>query len=268
MAGEWAAETFGDTPTNMVVLEGTTGSAPANDRAEGFDEAIAGTATRRSTRRRVTSPVTVERPSWRASSRCTGSTASTWSTRTTTTWHWVLSRPSRPGGVPGEDIQIVSIDAVHDGMQALIDGKINYIVECNPSSVSSQQVWSTTCWPAPRSKSASRGGSDLHPRAGRRGTPRSAVLIRTGSSRVDSLRVSDRGRFVTVSRSGASSWIESEPVTLAADAASSPIVEMRGITISFPGVLALDNVDFFLRPGEVHSLMGENGAGKSTSSRL
>ncbi|WP_084106160.1 sugar ABC transporter ATP-binding protein [Demequina sp. NBRC 110056] len=42
------------------------------------------------------------------------------------------------------------------------------------------------------------------------------------------------------------------------------LVEMRGITISFPGVLALDGVDFFLRPGEVHSLMGENGAGKST----
>jgi simple sugar transport system ATP-binding protein len=39
---------------------------------------------------------------------------------------------------------------------------------------------------------------------------------------------------------------------------------MRGITIRFPGVLALDGVDFFLRPGEVHSLMGENGAGKST----
>jgi simple sugar transport system ATP-binding protein len=39
---------------------------------------------------------------------------------------------------------------------------------------------------------------------------------------------------------------------------------MRGITIRFPGVLALDNVDFFLRPGEVHALMGENGAGKST----
>ena len=42
------------------------------------------------------------------------------------------------------------------------------------------------------------------------------------------------------------------------------IVEMRGITISFPGVLALDEVDFVLRPGEVHALMGENGAGKST----
>ncbi len=53
-------------------------------------------------------------------------------------------------------------------------------------------------------------------------------------------------------------------MTLPAGAPDPLIVEMRGITISFPGVLALDNVDFFLRPGEVHSLMGENGAGKST----
>ena len=36
------------------------------------------------------------------------------------------------GLVPGVDIQIVSIDAVKDGMQALVDGKINFIVECNP----------------------------------------------------------------------------------------------------------------------------------------
>ncbi len=43
-----------------------------------------------------------------------------------------------------------------------------------------------------------------------------------------------------------------------------PVVEMRGITITFPGVMALDTVDFTLRPGEVHTLMGENGAGKST----
>ena len=38
-AGEWAAENFTE-PTKMVVLEGTTGSAPANDRAEGFTEGI------------------------------------------------------------------------------------------------------------------------------------------------------------------------------------------------------------------------------------
>ncbi len=44
----------------------------------------------------------------------------------------------------------------------------------------------------------------------------------------------------------------------------SPIVEMRGVSITFPGVKALDAVDFRLLPGEVHALMGENGAGKST----
>ncbi len=42
------------------------------------------------------------------------------------------------------------------------------------------------------------------------------------------------------------------------------ILEMRGITIEFPGVKALDGVDFSLREGEIHSLLGENGAGKST----
>lgn len=42
------------------------------------------------------------------------------------------------------------------------------------------------------------------------------------------------------------------------------VLEMRGICKSFPGVRALQNVDFFLRGGEIHALMGENGAGKST----
>jgi len=36
------------------------------------------------------------------------------------------------GEVPGKDITIITVDAVREGMQALIDGKINYIVECNP----------------------------------------------------------------------------------------------------------------------------------------
>jgi monosaccharide-transporting ATPase len=45
---------------------------------------------------------------------------------------------------------------------------------------------------------------------------------------------------------------------------SENILKMEGISKSFPGVRALDNVDFALRKGEIHALMGENGAGKST----
>lgn len=43
-----------------------------------------------------------------------------------------------------------------------------------------------------------------------------------------------------------------------------PILELRGITKIFPGVKALNKVQFDLCPGEIHALMGENGAGKST----
>jgi simple sugar transport system ATP-binding protein len=45
---------------------------------------------------------------------------------------------------------------------------------------------------------------------------------------------------------------------------SNDIVAMKGIHKSFPGVQALENVDFTLRKGEIHALVGENGAGKST----
>ena len=45
---------------------------------------------------------------------------------------------------------------------------------------------------------------------------------------------------------------------------TSEILEMRGITKTFPGVKALQDVTLTVRRGEIHAICGENGAGKST----
>lgn len=132
MAGEWAAENFGDTPTNMVVLEGTTGSAPANDRAEGFAEAIEGT--------QITVLDSQTGNFTRADGKTVmegflqkyGDTIDLVYAHNDDMALGAIDAIEAAGLVPGEDIKIISIDAVRDGMQALIDGKINFIVECNP----------------------------------------------------------------------------------------------------------------------------------------
>jgi simple sugar transport system substrate-binding protein len=131
-AGEWAASTFTE-PTNRVVLEGTTGSAPANDRAEGFDAAIAG------------SKITKIDSQTGNFTRAEGMTVlegfltnygadgiDLVYAHNDDMALGAIDAIEAAGKVPGVDIKIISIDAVHDGMQALADGKINYIVECNP----------------------------------------------------------------------------------------------------------------------------------------
>jgi len=132
-AGTWAKENYGDTATKMVVLEGTTGSAPANDRAEGFDEAIAGSKiekidsqtgdfTRDGGKKVMEGflqkygPEGIDLVFAHNDDMALGA----------------IEAIEAAGAKPGEDIKIISIDAVHDGMQALADGKINHIVECNP----------------------------------------------------------------------------------------------------------------------------------------
>ena len=46
------------------------------------------------------------------------------------------------------------------------------------------------------------------------------------------------------------------------------LMGLTGMTKSFPGVLANDRVDLAIEPGQIHALLGENGAGKSTTMRM
>jgi len=55
-----------------------------------------------------------------------------------------------------------------------------------------------------------------------------------------------------------------EPTTEPSQYPPGPLLEATGLTKDYPGLRALDGVDFTLRAGEIHALMGENGAGKST----
>jgi ABC-type sugar transport system ATPase subunit len=50
--------------------------------------------------------------------------------------------------------------------------------------------------------------------------------------------------------------------------AKEPVLELRGITKSYPGVVALDRVDFTVYRSEIIGLIGENGAGKSTLMKI
>ncbi|MEI5583676.1 MULTISPECIES: ABC transporter substrate-binding protein [unclassified Agromyces] len=133
-AGQWVLEEYADTtePVQIIQLEGTTGAAPAIDRAEGFAEVIA------------------ENPNLEVVASQTGDFTRAGGKQVTEAL--LKSNPDvdliyahnddmglgaieaieAAGLTPGEDIKIVTVDAVKDGMQALADGKINFIVECSP----------------------------------------------------------------------------------------------------------------------------------------
>src|SRR5450759_3667726 len=131
-AGDWAVKEFGDKPTNIVELQGTTGSAPANDRMAGFKQATAS-----HTNLKIIASQTGN------FTRSEGKTVMEGFLQANPSIDLVFAHNDdmglgaieaiqAAGKVPGKDIKIVTVDAVHDGMQALADGKINFIVECSP----------------------------------------------------------------------------------------------------------------------------------------
>lgn len=132
-AGEWVMEEYADEDdVKIAQLEGTTGAAPAIDRAEGFADVIGaddkfeivasqtGDFTRAGGKQ-VTEALLKSNPDIDliyAHNDDMGLGA--------------IEAIEAAGLTPGEDIKIVTVDAVKDGMQALADGKINFIVECSP----------------------------------------------------------------------------------------------------------------------------------------
>ncbi|KDA06711.1 LacI family transcriptional regulator [Microbacterium sp. CH12i] len=132
-AGEWAVEEFADADSVKVVqLEGTTGAAPAIDRAEGFAEVV-GKDDKFETVASQTGDFT----------RAGGLQVMEALLKSNPDIDLVYAHNDdmglgaieaieAAGLVPGVDIKIVTVDAVKDGMQALADGKINFIVECSP----------------------------------------------------------------------------------------------------------------------------------------
>jgi len=133
-AGKWLVDQYQgkSDPVNIVELQGTTGSAPAVDRQKGFADTIA------------------SNPNLKVIASQTGDFTRSGGKQVMEAF--LKSNPKidvlyahnddmglgaieaieAAGKKPGVDIKIITVDAVHDGMQALADGKINYIVECNP----------------------------------------------------------------------------------------------------------------------------------------
>jgi simple sugar transport system substrate-binding protein len=137
-AGQWLvdnaadADVDGDGDIDVVQLEGTTGSAPAIDRGEGFADAIAAD------------------PKIKVTASQTGDFTRDGGKQVMESFLQsedgidvvfahnddmglgAIEAIEAAGLTPGKDIKIITVDAVHDGMQALADGKINFIVECSP----------------------------------------------------------------------------------------------------------------------------------------
>ena len=130
--GEWVSANLATKPINVVELEGTTGSAPAIDRKKGFEEATKGNPN-----------VKVIASQTGNFTRAEGKTVMEGFLQAHKNIDLVFAQNDdmglgaieaieAAGKVPGKDIKVVSIDGVKDGMTALSQGKINYIVECNP----------------------------------------------------------------------------------------------------------------------------------------
>ncbi len=133
-AGEWVATEFKSAtgPVNIVELQGTTGSAPANDRKAGFAEAIAGNPNLKIVASQTGDFTRAKGKEVMEAFLKSQPKIDVLYAHNDDMGLGALEAITAAGRTPGKDIKVVTIDAVKDGMQKLADGQINYIVECNP----------------------------------------------------------------------------------------------------------------------------------------
>lgn len=128
---EWLVKNAGG-KTNIIELEGTTGSSPANDRKKGFDDVIA------------------KHPEFKILASQSGDFARDKGRQVMETLLQAnpnvnvvyahndemaigaIAALEAAGKKPGKDVLVLSIDGGKEAVQLVIDGKINYVVECNP----------------------------------------------------------------------------------------------------------------------------------------
>lgn len=133
-AGQWLTEQYKDTAEdiNIVELQGTTGSAPANDRMQGFKEVISSNPKLKIIASQTGDFTRAKGKEVMQAFLKAHKDIDVLYAHNDDMALGAIQAIEAAGLKPGEDIKIISVDAVKDGMQAASEGKINFIVECNP----------------------------------------------------------------------------------------------------------------------------------------
>ncbi|MBT2291883.1 ABC transporter substrate-binding protein [Paenibacillus albidus] len=133
-AGQWLSDQYKDTQedVNIVELQGTTGSAPANDRKAGFAEIIAGNPHLKVIASQTGDFTRAKGKEVMQAFLKAHKDIDVLYAHNDDMALGAIQAIEAAGLKPGTDIKIISVDAVKDGMQAASEGKINFIVECNP----------------------------------------------------------------------------------------------------------------------------------------
>ncbi|MBD0381522.1 ABC transporter substrate-binding protein [Paenibacillus sedimenti] len=133
-AGKWLVDTKKDAkePVNIVELQGTTGSAPANDRKAGFEEVIKSNANLKVIASQTGDFTRAKGKEVMQAFLKAHKDIDVLYAHNDDMALGAIQAIEAAGLKPGKDIIIISIDGVKDGFVAASEGKINFIVECNP----------------------------------------------------------------------------------------------------------------------------------------